>query len=297
MIHAEGLASLVELPPCEHLGRHVITPGSPLILGELRLSFDEVFTPERVGWDEGTRDLTLLGVLLPAHEIEGPRVGINCARSGIFADHVHENRLGRYRWTVTAVTPHEGHLRVELLVDRLASPRAVASSDLAPGESRSFWLSTRGASGVEFERPNGIACFSYQDYVQVELGVYPGHEDESDRWSARLRARRVVQGYQTLHAEVDLLPLPAAPLAFSLGDHRVELLALAPAPGTQRLPEGLIGAPRPELSVQIRLTRGLTIEGLLPSPPPVPAMTTAGRPLPVDGAPRLATVRRGRWGA
>ena len=64
---------------------------------------------------------------------------------------------------------------------------------LPPGGACDFWLSTEGVTSVAFEAPNGLACFTYHDHVDVALYAGPQAGVEGP-WAAAIRAAPSIGG-------------------------------------------------------------------------------------------------------
>lgn len=215
-----------------------------------------------------------------------------------------------------------------MTVERLGGRARLGADALPPDGACDFWLSTEGVMSVAFEAPNGLACFTYHDHVEVTLfaGPFAGVEGP---WAAAIRARRVRVGHETVAIDQKVDASVTWPRVLRLGDHELEVVEVAPTQGTRldqrglvgsrladvarrlaRLPFGpdlrdVTGSPFAGFAARFRLRRGALPADTPPessSPPgpvglppvPVPVPPTIARPLLVDGRPRLAALRRGR---
>ncbi len=225
----------------------------PVTAGELTVSIETKFTPDRVGSSEGTSSIALYGQLEaerrhPGSDYETMELGTHIVLRRV--------RLARYRWVVSDVSIEPPCAQVS--VDRTAAAPKLVVPALATDASATFWLSTLGVDDLALEdRPNPVLPV-YQDYVQVALFAYIQHAN--GQWAAWLRARRVLAGYVDATWERKLALGETDACKVQLGDHGLELLevrwvdAAAPA----------------DLHARFRLTRGATGEAMTRPPPPKP---------------------------
>ncbi len=266
------LTELAEPPPAaDPLAEVEVEPGRPITTGELTLALNAVFTPEIVGSSIGTTASSLVGRFgdHPQH----PGGDCNSTELGEFMQ-MSRVRLGRYRWRLTAVTLDPP--RACVVVDRVAALRNLRGTKLADGEAVTFWLSTLGVQDLELEPPTSWGGFDYLDYVQIELDANGPSGDEP--WRTRVRARRVLAGYENADWELDLPIRDSRGSAHAmLGDHRIALLAV----------EWVSESPA-EFHAHLRLERGITADGMMLSTPPpafIPLPLVEGVVLNEDGAP------------
>jgi hypothetical protein len=249
------IIELAEPPrPGEPLGVVEVTPVQPAVLGELQLALTHRFIPMRVGSTTGTTELTLVGRF--GDDPQHP--GSDCENCTLSEHNLPQRvRLGHYRWQITDVDL--AIPRATVVVNRVALAPKLRGPGLADGDSCTFWLSTLGVDDIELEPPNGRGYFNYDDYVEIQLGVYPRWQSRTS-WAA-INARRVLREFENAYWEHKIEAPTAAPQVTALGDHRLELLELVFSPDT-RFDGGLHGAV--ELHAQMRLTRGATGVGMTP---------------------------------
>jgi hypothetical protein len=258
----------------------VASGGPPVTLGELRFHVDDVFTPMRVGSVEGTHDATLHGELGASLDRDGPKYGQNIQRSVLAAGtELFRVRLLRYRWQVLDVALGAAGPRAELRVDRVALAGHMRAPALQPGESRTYWLSSRGVQNVELETSAFEYC-TYADYVQLELYV-GARTSLTQPWYAALHVRRALRDYMPI--SIDVAPVHAGHVGVvhELGDHQFEVLDVVPAERVTLTPDGPLGGPDLDLHVRVRLTRSDGLGRMQRVPPPEmgPRPPVAG-PLP-----------------
>lgn len=249
------LPSLSSPPPAAEpvLEKTLVSQMFPATAGELTVSIETRFTPDRVGSTTGTSSIALYGQL----EAERRHPGSDYQTMELGA-HVglRRVRLARYRWLVSDISLEPPSAQVR--VDRAAAAPTLVAPALATGDSTTFWLSSLGVDDLALEDRANPVLPVFQDYVQVTLWAYS--QDAPGRWAASLRARRVLAGYVDTAWERKLALGETDACEVSLGDHRLELLevrwvdAAAPA----------------DVHARFRLTRGATADGMTPAPPPKP---------------------------
>ncbi len=246
------LPDLTEPPSAaETLAEVEVEPGRPNVTSELTLALNAVFTPESVGSTFGTTASSLVGRF--GDHPRYPGSDFDCTE---LEEHMQMSRvrLGRYRWRLTAVTLDPPRARA--VVDRVTALRNRRGTKLVDGEACTFWLSTLGVQDLELEPPTSWGGFDYLDYVQIELDANAPSGDEP--WRTRVRARRVLAGYEKAFWELEF-PIGqrsgAAPAV--LGDHRIALLEVV-----------WVSESPAELHAQLRLERGITAEGMTRETPP-----------------------------
>ena len=240
------LSALAMPPPsAELLEQTEISRVFPVTAGDLTLTLEDRFTPDRVGSSDGTTAIALYGQLEPERQHPGGDYQCTELSSYIVMRRV---RLGRYRWLLSNVMLEPPC--VTITVDRVAATPKLVAPALATGDQCTFWLSTLGVDSLELENRANPQLPMYQDYVEVSVWSY--EQNGPTQWAAFLRAQRVLAGYETASWERKLELGQADTCTVQLGDHNLELLEVVWV--SDRAPN--------DVHARFRLSRGATADGM-----------------------------------
>jgi hypothetical protein len=240
-------------PSAEPLADGQVSNVFEVTAGELTLSLNSRFTPERVGSTQGTTSVALCGQLEaerkhPGGDYQGTELSTHIVMQRV--------RLQRYRWLISDISLEPPCVTVS--VDRVAAAPKHLAPALATHDHCTFWLSTMGVDDLELYDRSDLPFASYDDYVEIAVWAY--QQDQYSGWSAHLRARRVLAGHDNASWEHKLDVGQTHTCSVELGDHQLELLEVvwvndsAPA----------------DFHAHFRLSRGVTAGRMQRSPPPKP---------------------------
>lgn len=167
----KGLALALAKGP-KVVGTYKLVAGKKTTIPNLRLLATARFVPDRLGSAHGEWLPGLGAELVPDVDRDGPSY-----RNSVDQHGYDPLRIGTYRISVTGVTKVKTNTVVDVLVEDLGCMEEYVHAPLAPGESKTFWVST------EATRTYGFSVGHWYDqvarfYFAVSAGLAPDVQQE-----------------------------------------------------------------------------------------------------------------------
>jgi hypothetical protein len=259
-VGATGLPIALSRGP-QIVGTYQLVAGKPLVTPRLRLLATAHFVPTRVGSKEGEWLPGLEATLIP----DADRDGISY-RNSVDQHGYDPLRIGTFRISVKSVGAVKGTTTVETLVEDLGCLEDYVHAPLAPGESKTFWVSTEATRKYSFSVGHWYEGIE-QMYFLVSSGLGPASQQAPGTKTPHgfIAAQTWETGPSWDDRNLDEITVGRV---FQLNRHTVEVLRVVLGPDTSVVDGRVHTKGRdPVVSVLVRATRRLKpLEGLVRHP-------------------------------
>ena len=264
-VGANGLSAVLARGP-KVVGTYKLTPGKRLETKQLRLLATTRFMPERGGSSRGEWLPGLSVSLLPDVVRDGPK-----AENTIDQHGYEPLRIGTYRVSVGKITPTKKGSKkgsiIETVVEDLGCTEESVHAPLAPGEGKTFWVSTEATRTYAFSTGHWYEWRHPRMYFLVAAGLDPDVQQVPGTTTPR--------GWISAQAWENQGGLPSwdnrtlatltAGAVLELPAHEVEVLRVVLGPDTSVVDGRVVTkGKQPVVSALVRVTRKLKpSEGLI----------------------------------